>query len=1326
MYSLETPDFTSEMDNKIAAFDLTTAIPIKSNMKTIVYSTPTASSLNRSAILSIFFLFACNFVFSRSGQNPHLLSDLPESGNTVQIAPSDFRITTDLQAVKYLLTKHLELDPADTLIVTQIVEDGLGLTFRMDQLHHKIPVIMGQLIFRIDATGMPISYTSYLKTELPYLPRVLVDQYDGLPIAMQALDARAYLWEDSLFAQDHKQATGEDLMPKPRLVFVPVDYMATEGKSYTLAWEFDLYTKDPEVPAHRVFIDAILGIELWKFPISYSCVHSNANTTFNGSRTVAATQVNSSYYLEDDCGPAHIFLYNCNGGTESYTRYVNTSNNWNASTWNSAAQANWGIRQIYNYYSNSHGRNSWDGAGGYIQVFDNCYLGQNNAKWGQVPNALSLYSGSTTSHNDNWNTLDILGHEYQHGVTQSSPGLIYAGESGAINESLSDVFGEFIEASVTGTNDWLMGADRGTPVRSVSNPMQYNQPHTYLGNNWSYSTNYSTFVHINSGPANYMAFLLCAGGSGTNSNGFTYNISPIGMSKTRRIIYRAMVSYLVSNSTYGDYRIACLQSATDLYGSNSVERSTVEAAFCAIGMGNNCTPYTPPCTTPSAPVANSTSLCTSTGASTTLQASGATSGQSYRWYGSPSSSIVLSTGSTFTTPFVTQTTSWYVSKFVTANPTCESSRTQVTLTLNPLPAINIAAWPGTTVSSNQTITLTASGAQSYSWSGPGNVSNGVPFTPIGGTYTVTGNTNNCTNTASVTITVQQAISLWATINPVVTSVCQNVSNNLTFQVNPTGGTPPYTLGYEINNGGLIPSSSFSGTMTITLPTWYNATPGPINVMIHSITDATGSSAILMVPINLQVLAPIFPVVSVLPDSTLCTGDSVRFVPQNLSGVTWTAPTPVPQGYFQPATGIYSLQATDVNGCSTSRNITINLHPSPVIQIGATPGLSLVNGQSLNLCATGVTQYAWTPSSVNNCNAFVPPASAVTTYSVTGTDLNGCLGTAQVIINTQSLTASIQPPSALTFCQNSTAQLVFQGSGGSLPYQLSYSVNQNPVQILNATALTATLPINTTTPGTFTYHLKTIQEANGASTNLQDSVTVQILPGPGGVSINAQPGVNLCAGDTLTLTHTVNGTPTWNPTTTLSGIPFVPPAGNTWYRLRITEPNGCFAEDSIRIQVQARPATPIIIANGPYLVSNHTQNNQWYLNYNILSGETQQTVNTSLYGPGIYTLRVRSGNCYSESSIPYILLSEQEDWSGEAGVELYPNPVSALSGGVLYVRSSDYSGAYEWISIDGRILETGKLTGDIQAFQLQAYAPGVYYLRLSAERGSIRRKVVLVR
>jgi hypothetical protein len=167
--------------------------------------------------------------------------------------------------------------------------------------------------------------------------------------------------------------------------------------------------------------------------------------------------------------------------------------------------------------------------------------------------------------------------------------LVYAGESGALNESFSDIFGEMIENYVAGPNDWLMGEDRTDgAIRDMSDPNDFSDPDTYLGTFWKNTCGGCSDnggVHSNSGVQNYWFYLVAVGGSGTNDNGDDFNVTGIGRTAASAIAFRNQTVKLTTNSDYAAARAGAIEAAEDLYGPCSNEVKQVTNAWYAVGVG---------------------------------------------------------------------------------------------------------------------------------------------------------------------------------------------------------------------------------------------------------------------------------------------------------------------------------------------------------------------------------------------------------------------------------------------------------------------------------------------------------------------------------------------------------------------------------------------------------------------------------------------------------------------------------------------------------------------------------------------------------------------
>ena len=166
---------------------------------------------------------------------------------------------------------------------------------------------------------------------------------------------------------------------------------------------------------------------------------------------------------------------------------------------------------------------------------------------------------------------DIMGHELTHGVTNFESELVYQNESGAINESLSDVFGEAVDlvngaGTDTAATRWQIGEDSSLGViRDMENPPGIGAPDKMTSTSWTTTTADNGGVHTNSGVGNKAMFLLT---DGQTFNTFT--VTPIGLEKAVRVFYEAQTDILTGGSDYGALGNALNQACTNLVGTDGI------------------------------------------------------------------------------------------------------------------------------------------------------------------------------------------------------------------------------------------------------------------------------------------------------------------------------------------------------------------------------------------------------------------------------------------------------------------------------------------------------------------------------------------------------------------------------------------------------------------------------------------------------------------------------------------------------------------------------------------------------------------------------------
>jgi len=403
-------------------------------------------------------------------------------------------------------------DPASEFVVGRQVEDEMGMVhLQMDQVYKGVPVF---------GSGMAVHFTSDNKIQTVnghYMPGIAVSVEPDITVDQAVTTAAADL-----------QGPSESSKYEPPQLVI----LALGGTQAQLVWKVTLSNEDP--PLRMVyFVDAHTGAIAARYDALESAKNRRTYTAGNGTSL-----------------PGTLLITEGGSSGDSVAQ---------------AAHNNVGL--TYDYYYNTFGRDSFNNAGATMNATVHYSSNYNNAYWNGSQIVFGDGDGNVFS--PLGSGLDVVAHELTHGVTQYTANLVYSYQSGALNESYSDVFGAMVDR-----DDWLMGEDvysphvSGDALRSLSNPAQYGQP-----------DNMSNFVNTSSDN----------GGVHTNSgipNKAAYNIATaIGKDKMERIWYRTLTLYLNSDAQFTDARDASVQAAADLYGSGSPEMLAVQNGFAAVGIG---------------------------------------------------------------------------------------------------------------------------------------------------------------------------------------------------------------------------------------------------------------------------------------------------------------------------------------------------------------------------------------------------------------------------------------------------------------------------------------------------------------------------------------------------------------------------------------------------------------------------------------------------------------------------------------------------------------------------------------------------------------------
>ncbi len=414
-----------------------------------------------------------------------------------------------------------------------------------------------------------------------------VESFNGVYVPTKKLSTRASIsqeaarnfvagkYQDYRIEEEHKKT-----------LWAPLSLEKIEDTKYVLAHSIVIERPSPYDRA-EILIDATTGKELYYYPLSLHIDSvGTVVTKYSGTFQMTADYVGPNNFRLRESGRGNgIETYNMQQQTNysnaiDFTDTDNYWDNFNANYDEVAGDVHWGTEKFYDYLLDSLNRNSIDNNGYKLQSYVHYDQNWSNASW----NGYNMRYGD--GNGNPLTTLDIVAHELTHGLTDYTCNLIYYMESGALNESFSDIFGAVIEWYATpNKGDWYMGEDRGGYMRSMINPKDAGDPDTYLGINWYAGQGDNGGVHTNSGVQNHWFYILSDGKQGTNDYGNSYNVTGIGVFKAARIAYRNMSVYLFPSANHDDAAFYAALAATDLYGPCSPELEATVNAWYAVGVG---------------------------------------------------------------------------------------------------------------------------------------------------------------------------------------------------------------------------------------------------------------------------------------------------------------------------------------------------------------------------------------------------------------------------------------------------------------------------------------------------------------------------------------------------------------------------------------------------------------------------------------------------------------------------------------------------------------------------------------------------------------------
>jgi len=393
---------------------------------------------------------------------------------------------------------------------------------------------------------------------------------------------------------------------KPELLIFP------HGEGYRLSWRVALDAHKQKDPAEWIyFIDAVNGEVLFR----YNDLRNAGPTTGKGTGYYSGThndlhtyEVNSTDYELKDMTrePAGPEIDTSDVGPGGASPSEDANDNWNDQTTTPRyknqgpeVDTNVYVGKVVDWYLTTFGRRSYDNNGTTVKSDVHYLTNLNNAYWSNQYQKIFVGDGDGVTF-DYVCSDDVIGHEFTHAVTHHCFNPVYAGESGALDEAISDCMAAFF------SGDWLIGEDLFTrlpnpPVhqflRNLADPTnggQYNPAdpvNSCLAGNCPdhYDDLYTGTldnggVHINCTIVSHAIYLMVNGGTHRKSG---VTVTKIGQTPVETMLYHVQTTQLLGNNnpTFLDFREGFLNACLDLYPDDLQALATVKAAFKAVGVG---------------------------------------------------------------------------------------------------------------------------------------------------------------------------------------------------------------------------------------------------------------------------------------------------------------------------------------------------------------------------------------------------------------------------------------------------------------------------------------------------------------------------------------------------------------------------------------------------------------------------------------------------------------------------------------------------------------------------------------------------------------------
>lgn len=524
--------------------------------------------------------------------------------------------------------------------------------------------------------------------------------------------------------------------------------------------------------------------------------------------------------------------------------------------------------------------------------------------------------------------------------------------------------------------------------------------------------------------------------------------------------------------------------------------------------------------------------------------------------------------------------------------------------------------------------------------------------------------------------------------------------------------PGASTNLSASGSGAI-SYSWTPTAGLSNPSIANpvATPTVTTSYVVAVTNGNSCTDLDTVVVTVVPL----PTPSITPDgpTTFCVGKNVKLTSVTAPLYKWsTGVNDTLQSITVSTSGTYSVTIKNSIGCSAGTSINVTVNPLPTVDAGL--NANVCANKKIQLNATGASAYSWHPGKSLNDSTIAGPLanpSVTTTYTVTGTNSNGCQAIDSVKITVLAIPV-VDAGNDTSICEKSTVKL-------------NGKIDQTCIWRPGITLSDSTITKPVASPLTTTTYTVITTALNGCSNS--DTVRIAVLSLP---SVDANPDESVCKNTSVNLLASGGVSYVWHPGNSLNDSviynPIATPVVTTTYTVIGTGSNGCKNSDSVKITIWPLPVVPVVKIQTDTLVciSDYFAF-QWYLDNVSIPGATSQYYKYLSNGD-YYVIVSDSKGCSSKSTVIHVTNVGVDEETNTIGLSIYPNPTS--DNVILELNLTEASNVkIQLMNVSGQKLyssELKRISGKYtQSFNLKEESNGIYYLQVITDHQVISKKIL---